>query len=127
MVIDPGVWEQPDMRAALAARDIGAVYRALTTLGVSQRQIATLTGQSQSEVSEIIKGRVVQNYGLLERIAEGLGIPRELMGLSYGEASSESVDDAYSGAEAEDGSDPEVEVEEVRRRALIAATSLAAL
>ncbi|MCA1606098.1 MAG: helix-turn-helix domain-containing protein, partial [Acidobacteria bacterium] len=83
MVIDPAWWEQPDLRAALAARDIGEVYRTLTSLGVSQRQIATLTGQLQSEVSEIIKGRVVKDYRLLERIAEGLSIPRELMGLSW--------------------------------------------
>ena len=113
------------MRAALAVRDMGVVYRALTGRGVSQSQIATWVGQAQSEVSEIIKGRVVQNYGLLERIAEGLGIPREYMGLSYGEPGADSEDDAYPGAEG--GSDPDVEVEEVRRRALIAATSLAAL
>ena len=46
VVIDPAVWEQPDMRAALAVRDIGAVYRALRDVGISQRQIAALTGQS---------------------------------------------------------------------------------
>jgi transcriptional regulator with XRE-family HTH domain len=85
MVIDPGVWEQPDMRTALAAHDIGEVYRALTRLGISQRQIATLVGQSQSEVSEIIKGRVVKEYAVLVRIADGLGVPREYMGLSYGD------------------------------------------
>ncbi|MBW0010411.1 MAG: transcriptional regulator, partial [Pseudonocardiales bacterium] len=45
------------MRAALAARDIGALYRLLRRVGVSQRKIAQLTGQSPSEVSEIIKGR----------------------------------------------------------------------
>jgi transcriptional regulator with XRE-family HTH domain len=83
MVIDPAVWEQPDMRAALAAHDIGEVYRTLTRLGASQRRIATLTGQSQSEVSEIIKGRVVKEYAVLARIAEGLGIPREYLGLSW--------------------------------------------
>ena len=43
-------------RRALAARDVSAVYRLLTESGVSQRQIADLTGQSQSEVSEILKG-----------------------------------------------------------------------
>ncbi|MFN2496904.1 MAG: hypothetical protein ABR608_13495 [Pseudonocardiaceae bacterium] len=34
-------------------------------------------------MSEIIKGRVVKEYVLLERIAEGLGIPREYLGLSW--------------------------------------------
>lgn len=62
---------------------MGVVYRALVALGVSQSRIAVLVGQSQSDVSEIIKGRVVRDYRLLERIAEGLGIPRELMGLSW--------------------------------------------
>lgn len=46
------------------------------------------------------------------------------MGLSYGWASTDSEDDTYP--EAEGGPDPEVD-EEMRRRALIAATSLAAL
>jgi transcriptional regulator with XRE-family HTH domain len=85
MIIDSGVWERPDVRAALAVRNIGQVYRALTSTGVSQRQIATLTGQAQSEVSEIIKGRTVKDYRVLDRIANGLGIPREFMGLSYGQ------------------------------------------
>jgi transcriptional regulator with XRE-family HTH domain len=83
VVIDPGVWAQPDVRAALAVRDISAVYRGLRDAGVSQRQIAQCTGQSQSEVSEIVKGRVVKDYRVLERIAEGLDIPLEYMGLSW--------------------------------------------
>jgi hypothetical protein len=33
VIIDPAVWEQPNMRAMLTARDIGAVYRALADLG----------------------------------------------------------------------------------------------
>ena len=79
MLIEPAAWEQPDMRAALAARDVGTVYRLLRQVGVSQRQIAALTGQSQSEVSEIIKGRQVIAYDVLVRLAVGLGIPREYM------------------------------------------------
>jgi transcriptional regulator with XRE-family HTH domain len=75
MIIDPAWWEQSDMRRVLAARDIGAVYRALRDLGITQRQIAQCTGQSQSEVSEITNGRVVRDYQVLERIADGLSIP----------------------------------------------------
>ncbi|MGH3767095.1 MAG: helix-turn-helix domain-containing protein [Pseudonocardiaceae bacterium] len=82
IVIHSAVWEQPPMRAALARRDIGAVYRMLTRAGVSQRQIAHQTGQAQSEVSEIMQGRQVMGYAVLARIAEGLGIPRGLMGLA---------------------------------------------
>jgi predicted XRE-type DNA-binding protein len=55
--IDPALFERADLRAALATHDIGAVYRALRDLGVSQRQIAALTGQCQSDVSEIVNGR----------------------------------------------------------------------
>jgi transcriptional regulator with XRE-family HTH domain len=43
-----------------------------------------VSGQSQSEVSEILKGRQVQAYDVLTRICTGLGIPREAMGLSFG-------------------------------------------
>jgi hypothetical protein len=54
------------MRVALARRDIGSVYRMLTEVGVSQRRITELTGQSQSEVSEILQGRQVMSYAVLE-------------------------------------------------------------
>ncbi|MBY8854580.1 helix-turn-helix domain-containing protein, partial [Saccharothrix sp. MB29] len=57
--VTPDVWDQQEMRDALARREISAVYRLLRRHGVSQRQIAALTGQSQSEVSEILKGRQV--------------------------------------------------------------------
>ncbi|MGH3806734.1 MAG: helix-turn-helix domain-containing protein [Pseudonocardiaceae bacterium] len=80
--IDPAVFERADVRAALAGHDIGAVYRALQDVGVSQRRIAALTEQSQSEVSDIVHGRAVHDYRVLVRIAEGLGIPREWMWLS---------------------------------------------
>ena len=54
---------------------------------VSQRTIAARTGQSQSEISEIVaRHRQVHSYELLVRIAEGLGIPRGWMGLAYDES-----------------------------------------
>jgi transcriptional regulator with XRE-family HTH domain len=84
-------WQQREMRAALAARDVSTVYRLLRRVGVSQRQIAAMTGQSQSEVSEILKGRQVMAYDVLARIADGLGIPRGFMGLAYDEATATSV------------------------------------
>ena len=50
------------MRVALAARDVGTVYRLLQRIGVSQRRIVGLTGQSQSDVKEILrKGCQAQN------------------------------------------------------------------
>jgi len=45
----------------LAARDIAGLYRVLKVEGVTQQTIAALTGQSQSEVSELLKGRRVQD------------------------------------------------------------------
>jgi len=70
------------MRKALAVRDIGTVYRLLQRFGMSQRRIAALVDQSQSDVSEIIGGRrAVVSYDVLVRIADGLGVPRGWMGL----------------------------------------------
>lgn len=89
-VVNSAVWERPDMRHALAARDVAEIYRLLQRIGVSQRKIAALTGQSQSEISEILSGsRQVMAYDVLVRIADGLGIPRGYMGLAYDEASAE--------------------------------------
>lgn len=93
--IDPDVWDEPEMHVALAARDIGAMYRHLCGHGFSQYKIARMTGQSQSEVSEIMHGgRQVLAYDVLERIAKGLGAPRGHMGLAY---SSDHENDAYAG------------------------------
>src|SRR3954464_11016232 len=89
--VTPEVWDQQEMRDALARRDISSVYRLLRRHGVSQRQIAALTGQSQSEVSEILKGRQVMAYDVLARISDGLGIPRGYMGLAYDPATATSM------------------------------------
>lgn len=70
-----------DMLAALAACDIGAVYRLLSDAGLTPGRIARLTGQSRSEVRMIRKGRQVRDGHVLRRIADGLGIPRRTMGL----------------------------------------------
>src|SRR4051812_10368422 len=83
---DPRLWERPQMRLALARHDISEGYHLLGAAGGSQRQIATLTGQNQSEISDINHGRQVQAYALLARIADGLGIPRGYMGLAFADA-----------------------------------------
>src|SRR5918998_1286822 len=74
--IDPRLYECEDVRQILAERDIAALYLILKGEGVTQRTIAALTGQSQSEVSEILAGRKVLAYDLLVRIAEGWHPPR---------------------------------------------------
>ena len=89
--IDPGLWLRADMRAVLAARDIAGVFRLLQRVGVSQRRIAALTGQSQSEISEILGGRQVVSYDVLTRIADGLGVPRGQLGLAYDDLTAQLV------------------------------------
>jgi transcriptional regulator with XRE-family HTH domain len=88
----------PMSRQALAHRDIAAVYRILRNSGVSQASIALKTGQKQSEVSEIISGRQVKSVVLLERIADGLGVPRGWMGLAHESGPAPMVqEDLHSG------------------------------
>jgi transcriptional regulator with XRE-family HTH domain len=101
------------MRAALSKREISTVYRLLRQHGVSQRQIAAMTGQSQSEVSEILKGRQVMAYDVLTRISDGLGVPRGYMGLAYDEVTAIRVVGAADGQQAE-------EDESVKRRRFLA-------
>lgn len=72
------------MRAALAARDMVTVVSLLHKHGMSQRGIADRVGIAAAEIDEILhRGRQILSYDLLVRFAEGLGIPRHLMGLSY--------------------------------------------
>ncbi|MGH3935521.1 MAG: helix-turn-helix domain-containing protein, partial [Pseudonocardiaceae bacterium] len=114
--VDPALLARPDVRAALAGHDIGALFRALGENGWSQRGIARATRMPQSSVAEILKGRQVIGYRVLVRIADGLGIPRELMNLSPADGS------AYAGGVT----DPAEEVSaEMRRRVLLAAAGMA--
>jgi transcriptional regulator with XRE-family HTH domain len=91
LVIVQQCLDRPDIRQALVERDIGTVFRILNAHGMSQRQIAAMTGQSQSEVSEILSGRRVVAYDVLARIADGLGVPRGYMGLAYDQSSAQLV------------------------------------
>lgn len=80
-------WERAEVRQALRARDIGAVFRhAQQYAGASQARIATATGMTQARVSEIMSGRrEVARLDVFERIADGLHIPddaRHLLGLA---------------------------------------------
>jgi hypothetical protein len=77
------LFETPPMRAALARRDIAAVFKRLQSSGISQRRIAAWTGQAQSEISEILHGRQVNSVEVLDRIAAGFGISPAWLGLGY--------------------------------------------
>ncbi len=108
-LLGPEFLNDDQVQAAVAALDIGMLFRLVNRLGVSQRQIAGLTGQSQSEVCEILGGRQVVNVHVLRRIADGLGIPRARMFLGYGEI------------EPDPSPIPQEVDEDVKRRVLLAA------
>lgn len=122
-------WQRAEVRQALRARDVGAVFRHVQQYaGASQARIATATGMTQARVNEIINGRrEVSRLDVYERIAEGLNMPddaRHLLGLA-------SQREKRSGGRAFDlAAFPEVvrvyadqasAAEEIRRRARTAA------
>ncbi|MGH3768969.1 MAG: helix-turn-helix domain-containing protein [Pseudonocardiaceae bacterium] len=116
--VDPGLLARPEVRAALADHDIGALFRALNDNDWTQREIAAAIGMQQSSVSDIIKGRRVIGHHVLGRIADGLGIPREWMDLGPGDGG------VYAGGVAAPDSTEEVRAE-MRRRVLLAAAGIA--
>ncbi|MGH4019992.1 MAG: helix-turn-helix domain-containing protein, partial [Pseudonocardiaceae bacterium] len=110
----------PDALLALAAHDVGTVYRMLTEHGVSQHRIAREVGQSQSEVCDVIQGRKIKQYHTLKKVCDGLGVPREAMGLShYGPngvyAGRQEVEPVVSGVAPESGTGEERELMERRQ------------
>jgi hypothetical protein len=74
-VPDPAWWWRPEVRPILAERDITGLYRWLQKMGWSQQQIASLTGQSQPEVSGIIHGRKVHSYARLDLVTTEPRVP----------------------------------------------------
>ncbi|MGH3915174.1 MAG: hypothetical protein ACRDTC_17475 [Pseudonocardiaceae bacterium] len=67
----------------LTGHDIGALFRALGEVGVSQRQIARLTGRSSRTSPTIIHGRRVLSYHVLVAISQRLSVSSERMELSW--------------------------------------------
>jgi transcriptional regulator with XRE-family HTH domain len=82
-LLDSSWWDRPELGQILASRDVAGIFRWLQRHGWSQTQIGARTCQSQGEVSEILNGRQVKAYDVLERIADAFEIPRGLMGLAY--------------------------------------------
>ena len=109
----------PDARKALAERDIGAVYRLLYRDGISQQEIARRTRQRQSEVWEIMHGgRQVRDITVLERIADGLGVPRPFLRLLADTSGVDGQDGAYGGEVTVAGPPEGVSAEMLRRHVL---------
>jgi transcriptional regulator with XRE-family HTH domain len=113
--VDPELLARPEVRTALAGHDIGALFRVLREHGWTQREIARATGMAQPSVCEIVQGRRVIGFQVLVRIADGLGIPRELMRLGADQGSA-YADVTKLGDEV---------IAEMRRRALIATAGIA--
>jgi hypothetical protein len=82
--IDPAWWREAAIAEPLRQRDVAAIFRVLKKHGWSNTRIAAVTGLGTPRVGDILAGRhLVQTYPVLERIADGLGIERGLMGLAY--------------------------------------------
>ncbi len=126
--VDPARYARPEVRRVLVALDIGGLYRLLGQGGgLSQREIARRTGQSQPEVSDIASGRRrVENLHVLRRIVAGLEIPPERMGLSWWgpDGSYWGPEGTYSGQVAV-ADHPEGVEDEMLRRHLLALGAIA--
>lgn len=90
MDIDPRWWDTTTFDGKpvsdyLAKRDVSAVLRFLRTRGFSRARLAALTGLSETRVRQISQGRQrVTSFEVLERVADGLNIPRPHLGLAAG-------------------------------------------
>jgi transcriptional regulator with XRE-family HTH domain len=86
ITIPAWAWERRETRRVLCERDIAGLLRLAQVHGASQTRIASATGIAQGRVSEILSGRrTVSSLRLIERIADGLGMPdasRVLFGLA---------------------------------------------
>jgi transcriptional regulator with XRE-family HTH domain len=85
--VEPAWWTSGSidgvaMRDALAGRDIRAVFRFLHQRGWSWAAIARATDIGEQRVREIANGkRRVENYDVYVRVAVGLNIPRDYLGV----------------------------------------------
>ncbi|WFE61773.1 helix-turn-helix transcriptional regulator [Micromonospora sp. WMMD712] len=79
-------WSHGEVLTVLAARDIGGLFRWITSLtGASQSRVGAAVGLEQGYVSRIMAGRKVTSIDVLERIADGCRMPdqaRTTMGLA---------------------------------------------
>ncbi|WP_127361545.1 XRE family transcriptional regulator [Actinacidiphila soli] len=78
-------WQRAEVRQALRAHDIGAVFRYVQQYaGASQAKIGAAVDLTQARANEVINGRrEVSRLDMYERTANGLGMPddaRHLLG-----------------------------------------------
>jgi predicted kinase len=102
--IDPAWWDADHidgltMRETLAERDIKTVFNFLHRRGWSWGAIAQATDIGEQRVREIASGkRRVENYDVYVRVAVGLNIPRDYLGVGLRAASASSQSAAIAGA-----------------------------
>jgi transcriptional regulator with XRE-family HTH domain len=86
------VFARQDFLEACKRRDLGGLIRILGSHGVTQGQIAAMTGIAQSRLSDYKRGKHQAFFAsIFEKFADGLGMPqhlRQALGLT-GEASSD--------------------------------------
>ena len=82
--IPSSVLARKDLQQALREHDFAQAFRIIQTrAGISQTAIGSACGLSQGKVSTIISGRVqITSYEVLCRVADGLRIPGDLLGLA---------------------------------------------
>jgi transcriptional regulator with XRE-family HTH domain len=85
--VPSGAWRSPAVRQALRQRDTAALLRLIQQhSGASQARLAAASGIGQGRLNEIVNGRrQVSRLDVLERLADGLGMPddaRVLFGLA---------------------------------------------
>ncbi|MFJ4010964.1 XRE family transcriptional regulator [Streptomyces sp. NPDC090026] len=81
--LPPHVLGDPRMVEACRARDFGTIFTLVRRAGIYPSRIARLCEMTPSRVSEVIAGkRTLTQIGVIERVADGLGIPGSMLGLA---------------------------------------------
>ncbi|MBV9140341.1 MAG: helix-turn-helix transcriptional regulator [Pseudonocardiales bacterium] len=84
--LDPALWDEPALSAALACLDFGPVFlRVRAETSCSQRRLGELFDLDQSTLSKIELGkRPLTDAATVIRVANELGIPAGKLGFRYG-------------------------------------------
>lgn len=120
VTIPDWAWHSPETRAALTARDAGALLRLARRHGASQGRLAAAAGITQSRISELMSGqRAVTDLAVWHRIAEALSMPDDArMALGLSPTSTEGADLGHmSGEITRVWPEQAPMAEEIRRRA----------
>lgn len=82
--IPPDILTRPDLQRALREHDFASAFRIIKQYtGVSQNSLGRACGLSHGKVSTIMSGQTqVTSIEVLRRIADGLRIPGDLLGLA---------------------------------------------